>query len=178
MRGPDAPERHPPGPESIREQLGEPYRRYDAAAQRAHAELVAAVSRPHDLALAAEQRSDREWTLTVCVADHLGGLSVIAGLMTAHRIDIVSADVFTLTLDAPSECAAAPRRRRPVTPERLEGLALDIFTLRTLDPTAPDWEAFERELQAAVEMMAGAGLDTARAGDGPRSRDDAPRRAA
>ncbi len=114
MRGPDAPERHPPGPESIREQLGEPYRRYDAAAQRAHAELVAAVSRPHDLALAAEQRSDREWTLTVCVADHLGGLSVIAGLMTAHRIDIVSADVFTLTLDAPSEgAAAAGRRQRP-----------------------------------------------------------------
>ncbi len=169
MRGPDASERRPTRPATIREQLGAPYERYDAAAQRVHAELVSAVVHPHDLALAAERRGDGEWTLTVCMADHLGGLSVIAGLLTAHRIDIVNADVFTLELDAPPEpappAAAMRRRRGPrrAAPRRPERLALDSFELRTLEPAAPDWEGFERELRAAIELMATSGLETARA---------------
>jgi glutamate-ammonia-ligase adenylyltransferase len=104
------------------------------------------------------------------MADHVGGLSVIAGLLTAHQIDVTGAGVFTLTLDvsdgAPAPAASGRRTRRRRRPQRAPvpaRLMLGIFELRTLEPAAPDWDAFERDLQAAVSMMAGSGLDTVRA---------------
>ncbi|HID22601.1 MAG TPA: hypothetical protein EYP14_09395, partial [Planctomycetaceae bacterium] len=71
-------------------QLGEHYERLFAERDRqSHVELLARVQRPADLAMKAEPLGQDLWRVTVCCADQLGMLSLIAGMFTANEIDVV-----------------------------------------------------------------------------------------
>ncbi|MEE8421609.1 MAG: ACT domain-containing protein [Dehalococcoidia bacterium] len=178
MRDPPLPEPQSPDRDAIKAQieaqLGEPYRRHDVATRQSHLDLIAAIERPDQVALRIDRSGEAEWTVTVCLADHVGALSVIAGLLSAYRVDIADADIFTITLPGASadERPAHPTRRgrgRPPRrprrapaspPARPERLLLDIFHVRT--PAEAGWDAFEDELRTVVGELATEGLDVAR----------------
>src|SRR3972149_7625057 len=96
---------------SIQEQLGAAYERFDPEQRARHAALLQALHQPQDVALAADKLQDGTWTVTVCCSDYVGILSLIAGLFTAYRMDILSADIFTLHFPQPEAPRRAPRAR-------------------------------------------------------------------
>lgn len=162
-----------PDASSLRAQLGAAYDRYDAAAQRRHAEMVAEVRSPADVALRAEAPGERHWTVTVSTADRVGALSLMAGLFTVYRADIVSADIFTLNFEQPRDptppvglVRGRQRRRRrrrprgPVTPSRK---VLDIFEVRTVaGAEAAPWGAFRDDLAALLTTLDAGDAEAAR----------------
>lgn len=149
-------------PELLVAQFGSGYARYDAGERTHHIELIESIHRTQDVALDVTQRSDGSWVVTVCASDQVGALSIIAGLFTCYRLDVVSADVFTLRLRghrpeppmASNRRRPSPRLRRPetYTPSRR---ILDIFEVRSLDGgTAWLWEGFRADLSALVTLLA------------------------
>jgi glutamate-ammonia-ligase adenylyltransferase len=140
------------------------------AAQLATAELaLTAAEQERALALLASAAAGRfatdvapsadgGWRLLVCAPDRPGALSLIAGLLTATRLDITRADVLTVREPA----VPAPARRRPrqsrEAPRRRAWL-LDRFELRPLDALAPDtWARLDGAL-AEVSTRLDAGDD-------------------
>jgi hypothetical protein len=132
---------------AISSQLGEPYERFDAASRQRHVRLLARITGPAAIAVhveydpapdaaqsaspdAAGAGAGRRATVTVSSADTPGVLSLIAGLFAAHRINVRSADIFTLEVGGepgsespeatappraagrPALCARAARVRR------------------------------------------------------------------
>ena len=72
--------------------------------------------------------------LAVVAADRPGLLAILTGVIAAHRLDIVSADVYNTA----------------------DGFALDVFRVREVTGGAPSddtqaWTRFERDLQAVLE---------------------------
>src|SRR5439155_22176537 len=101
------------------------------------------------------------WTVTVCGADTLGALSVVAGLFTAWRFDILRGDVFTLPLPPPRPGhGRAGRRgvgfRRPAAgPRPPTRLLLDVFEVQALGGAGPPaWQQFREDLAALVRLPA------------------------
>ena len=133
-------------------------------------DLLAAVGPGGDMALhVAAAAGDNEWTVTVCTWDWLGALSILAGLLTTYRLDILSVDAFTLSYPRPQTQAPArgQRGRRTVRrsqkPARPQNKILDIFTV-----TAPDggreiaWESFRQDLSEMVGLLVDGLQDRAR----------------
>jgi [protein-PII] uridylyltransferase len=92
------------------------------------------VQRLGEQALAAEWHPTAHGTdLVVAAADHHGLFAELAGTLTAHRLDILSVDVYT----------------------RDDGVALDLFRVRAALDKGPvpaeRWEAIEAALRSAVE---------------------------
>ena len=134
--------------QALREQLGDRYDRYDESEQARHAALTHAIRRPADVALDAVERGERRWTVAICAADGIGALSIIAGLFTAYRLDILNADVFTVSRPAsapeprPERLGAArrwggPRRPPLAEPRAPTRVLLDIFDVRPLARSRP-----------------------------------------
>src|SRR5947209_19618689 len=63
--------------------------------------LAQSVRRPTDVALHVEAHGGGRWSVAVCTADSLGALSLVAGLFTAFRLDIVGAHIRTLHFPPP-----------------------------------------------------------------------------
>src|SRR2546427_578940 len=63
-----------------------------AADQERFAGLLTGIRTPRDVPLAYPETADRHWTVTICTADFLGALSLIVGLLTAYRLDVLKAD--------------------------------------------------------------------------------------
>jgi glutamate-ammonia-ligase adenylyltransferase len=151
--------------QALRDQLGDRYDRYDDAEQARHGALARSIRRPADVALEAVERGERRWTVTVSAADGIGALSIIAGLFTAYRLDILTADVFTVKLPTiaperrPERVGAArrwggPRRPPPVEPRAPARVLLDIFDVRALGEVGPDlWERFRADLASLVALI-------------------------
>lgn len=151
-------------------QLGAAYERFGEAERDLHVELLRLVRRPEDVAVWAESRGDGGWTVTVCTSDCVGALAAIAGLFPAYRIDIQSADVFTLRFPSrPDGAGARPGRRRYLghlqAPEQGSPTRriLDVFQVRALvDPGKDVWERFQRDLEGLVALLVAGHQDTAR----------------
>lgn len=147
--------------DALAAQLGDLYARFDAAARARHLELLQAIQRPEDVALHAEPRGDRRWTVTICTADCVGALAVIAGLFTAYRFDIFSADIFTVHLAVRRAAAHGPPRPwryaprgRSSAPYAPAQKTLDVFEVRALADTAPDvWQRFRADLAALMALL-------------------------
>ena len=75
-------------------------------------------------------------TLTISCADSPGRLAQITGVMTAHRIEVLGAQVYTLERGADAASTA--------------GSVLDIFSVRTPQRPRQVWPAFSRDLERAV----------------------------
>lgn len=97
-------------PAALRDQLGEPYGQFDAAAQQRHATMLAAVRHAGDVRLWAEPLGEDRWSVTIVAADAVGGLSTIAGLLTAARVNIRHGDVFTVRVPGELLPQTPPRR--------------------------------------------------------------------
>lgn len=150
----------------IAAQLGAAYERFGEAERSRHVEMLRAIQRQDDVAVHAEPRGDG-WSVTICAADGIGVLSTIAGLFTAYRCDIVSADVFTLSIPQVETAPTAPRARRrrpgPVPTGRPKRVALDVFEVRALDGADPAlWRRFSDELARLVSLLAQGRQDSAR----------------
>jgi [protein-PII] uridylyltransferase len=74
--------------------------------------------------------------LTVCCPDSPGLLATITGVMLAHGVEVLAAQVYTL--ETP-----------PGTDAEWSGLALDIFSVRTGEGVDP-WPGFLRQLEQAL----------------------------
>ncbi len=142
-------------------QFGSAYAPYDATERTRHVALLQTIKRAEDVAVDAVRKADDLWIVTVCAPDHVGALSVIAGLFSSHRLDIISADVFTLRLSA-AEAAHRPAwsRRRPPTHHRgVQPMAplhrlLDVFQIRPLgDITPATWDAFRDDLSSLMSLL-------------------------
>ncbi|MBI4202532.1 MAG: hypothetical protein HY532_05405 [Chloroflexi bacterium] len=166
-------------PEAIASQLGSAYQALPAPARAQHPAMLQTIQQPSDVALDAAPEGPRQWAVTVCAWDCIGALSLIAGLLAAHRINIRSVDVFTVHLpQQPSPPPARPRvsfqshgpgdgtfyrpapAPSPPAP-RARAKLLDLFHLHVLEALdAGFWENFRTELGRligqAVEGQAGA----------------------
>ena len=149
--------------ERIAAQLGAAYRALDPAERARHAELLARLAGPADVVLEASPASSAAadaratWIVTICAADGPGALSLIAGTLTAHGLDVVRGDLFMLrSADAPP--AATGRPAGP--PARL---LLDRFELRgTPDAEPAPWLAIEHDLAEVFARLAAGQGDAAR----------------
>src|SRR5262245_10955125 len=88
--------------------------------------LVQSIRQPADVALHVEPKDDNHFRVTVCTADSLGALSVVAGLFTAYRLDIGRGEICTLHLPNP----------RPGPPRIVRGEG-GGFRLRRTEPHPP-----------------------------------------
>lgn len=152
--------------ESVQAELGMAYDEFDAHDRAWHAELLARISWPEDVAVRAVRESHQQWTVTVATGDRVGILSLVAGLLAASRIDIQSGDAFTLHLA--KSLAGPPRksrvtRRAAQTSSRTTVKVLDVFNVRTAEwVEAAFWEAFRQQLAELVALAAAGNLDAAR----------------
>ncbi len=147
-------------------QLGERYASRSSEARAADLALLASIESPRHSAVAvrplAEDSSAVE--VTVCAADQLGALAVIAGGFAAHGLDIHAADLFTIS--APhSTSPARTIRGRPVRPApardaRPSRLLLDIFTVAVPDGVAPGAD-FQRDIEETLALVGAGDLDAA-----------------
>lgn len=145
----------------ISAQLGAAYDRFDAGQRLRHVEMLRSVRRPEDVVVDAARRPDGLWSVTVCSADRVGALSIIAGLFTAYRMNIVNADIFTLRLvqqgtrhgvgHLPVQGTGSSQQvGRARTVRRI----LDIFEVQPLETPGPDiWERFRADLQALFSLL-------------------------
>jgi glutamate-ammonia-ligase adenylyltransferase len=123
--------------------------------------LAESILQPTDVALHVEPKGGGRWTVAVCTADALGALSVVAGLFTAYRLDVLRGDILTLHLSPPAEPGHPFRRgrywlrrasARPLPPIRL---LLDVFEVRALGDAGPDvWQRFRDNLAALTHLLA------------------------
>ncbi|HVS34934.1 MAG TPA: putative nucleotidyltransferase substrate binding domain-containing protein [Gemmataceae bacterium] len=120
--------------------------------------LAQSVRQPADVALHVEPYGGGRWSVAVCTADSLGALSLVAGLFTAFRLDVVHAQIRTLHLPPPSE-GGRPRRgllrRPPAAPRPPTHLLFDVFEVRALGGAETDvWPRFREELAALARLPA------------------------
>ncbi len=148
----------------ISAQLGAAYERYDTPARELHARLLRAVDDPGSVAVEATPEGDDRWTLVVCAVDQVGALSIIAGLLAAHHLDIVEGDIFTLRWQAPPS-PSPPSRRRSARrgnrmssdhpPARVTRTILDVFRVRVPAGSGPPlWERFRADLGELFGLLA------------------------
>ncbi len=155
--------------DAVRAQLGSAYDRFDSLERSRHFDLLRSVYLPEDLAFDVENTGSGHWTVTVCADNVLGALSIIAGIFAAHRIEIVSADAFTLRFTE-SQTARRPvsrvggRPRGPLRASRKRSLILDIFEVRVSDDLITDgfWDRFRDGLAGAFTTLAEEGRDRGR----------------
>ncbi len=142
-------------------QLGDRYEKLFSRSERVlHVELLNSVRRPDELALHAEPLPSGLWQVTVCCADQLGMLSIIAGMFTANEIDVVSGDVFTVCEPVPHQPDKAWfARPMPVVNRKV----LDIFQVRAETGLERDWwDTFRQEFAELIQLAARGKLDEAR----------------
>ena len=91
--------------------------------------LLDAVKSTTDVEIEVRDIAEGEWQVGVCLADRVGTLSLVSGLLTAHGLDIVHADTFTVahSIGVPTLAASTPRRVR----QRADARALPRRRRRT-----------------------------------------------
>lgn len=151
--------------EVIQEQLGEWFSHLAVADRTHYAAMLDSIRKPTDVALDSVERGPNQWTITICSADFPGALSLIVGLLTAYRLDIPRADIFTLSFperrsERPARRPLPGRRPAAITPTAPARRLLDVFEVRALSDPAPDlWQTFQSDLSA---LLAAESRDDAR----------------
>ena len=141
-------------------------------------QLLDAVKSVSDVEIEVRQAASHEWQIGVCLADRVGTLSLVSGLLTAHGLDIVHADTFTVdhTVSTPTLAGSSPRRmrrradgqavrRRPRRTEfRQTSLpwAVMLFNVRSRSGQTPEWETLKSDLGRAGRQAATGQFDAAR----------------
>ena len=140
----------------LENQLSHAYPRLADAERARYAGLVDSIRKPGDVVVDAVPGGENQWTVTICSADFPGALSLIVGLLTAYRLDVLSADVQTLsfpeTVVDKSPLRPATRRRLPsAQPTAPARRLVDRFEVRSLTRPAPDlWQAFRADFVGLI----------------------------
>ena len=140
--------------------------------------LLDAVKSTTDVSIEVRDIVAGEWQVGVCLADRVGTLSLVSGLLTAHGLDIVHADTFTVahSIGVPTlvsstprrvrqraDARALPRRRRQTSyRQTLVQWAVMLLNVRARSERPPDWEAFASEAGKAGRQAATGKFDAAR----------------
>ena len=148
--------------------------------------LLKAVTAISDVEIEVRERAPGEWQVGVCLADRVGTLSLVSGLLIAYGLDIVHADTFTVvqSVSTPTPyrgtgqawAGPSPRRvrRRPdsqVLPRRRGQTsyrqtsapwAVMLFNVRSWSERKPDWKAFATDVERAGQQSATGEFDAAR----------------
>ena len=146
----------PPAADILDNQLGDAYPRLAAAERARYAVLVNSIQKPGDVAVDVMPGADDHWTVTVCSADFPGALSLIVGLLTAYRLDVLSADVRTLRFPEPGvektvRRSTSRRQIAPAEPRAPSRRLVDRFEVWALTQPAPElWQAFRTDLTAML----------------------------
>ena len=152
--------------DALRAQAGSVYARFSAEEQTQHLELLARVGDASAVAFGVRPATVPEaWTLVVCAADHLGALSLIAGALSAARLDIIAADLFTVRVPAAGRPRrpAAPGMRPPPPTMTTVGRLLDVFEVRPQQPwDETRWAALHAEIAALLALLAAGQAEEAR----------------
>ena len=141
-------------------------------------QLLDAVKSVSDVEVQVREIASHEWKLGVCLADRVGTLSLVSGLLTAHGLDIVHADTFTVvhTVSTPTFTGTSRRRmrrhadgqvvrRRPrKTHYRQTSTpwAVMLFDVRSRSGQPPEWDALKSDIERAGEQSATGKFDAAR----------------
>lgn len=138
-----------------------------------HERLLDQVQAAGDLAMEVIPQDDGLCAVTMCTSDLLGGLSIVSGLFAAYRMDIVTADLFSLDT-SPDNLTPRPARRvrrRRITFRRTKlqlaaapsRKALRIFQIRPpVGTTSDTWGRFENDLSDLVSQASTSGIEAAR----------------
>ncbi len=141
--------------------------------------LLDAVKSVSDVEVQVREISSHEWRVGVCLADRVGTLSLVSGLLTAHGLDIVQADTFTVdqAVSTPTSAVSSPRRmrrrpngqglprRRPRQPSHRQTslpCAVMLFNVQSRSGQAPNWETLKSDVQRAGQQSASGNFDAAR----------------
>ena len=123
------------------DRLGPAYDRFSPEERAEHVRLLDSVSGPGEVALSLRPAAGGRTEATVCATDHVGMLALLAGLFSAHRVDIADAHVFTVGGDG---------GRR----------ILDVFSVAAAHDD-PRWEGVRDELTTLVGLLAERGPEAA-----------------
>ena len=140
--------------------------------------LLDAVSSTSAVEVEVRDVSAGEWQVGVCLADRVGTLSLVSGLLTAHGLDIVHADTFTVvhSIDVPAPAASSPRRarrrsggrsqlrrrRQPSHRQTSTPWAVMLFSVRSRSDEPPNWEALRNDVERAGQQASAGEFDAAR----------------
>ena len=140
--------------------------------------LLDSVKSVSDVEVQVRQTASHEWQIGVCLADRVGTLSLVSGLLTAHGLDIVHADTFTVehTVSTPALAGTPPRRMR----RRADGQAVRrrprktlyrqtstpwavmLYEVRSRSGQTPGWDALKNDIERAGQLSATGNFDAAR----------------
>ena len=148
--------------------------------------LLDAVTYVSDVEVHVRDRAAGEWQVGVCLADRVGTLSLVSGLLTAHGLDIVHADTFTVvhTVSTLTRAGTSTRRTRrradgqmvrnrprrassslsrtPIRGQTSLPWAVMLFNVRSKSGESPDWGAFEKDVERTGRESATGKFDAAR----------------
>jgi glutamate-ammonia-ligase adenylyltransferase len=147
--------------DALLEQLGPSYALFPPEERALHVELLTRVARGDTHASHVSARGAGRCTLAVAARDTPGTLSMIAGSLTAARLDIEAAEIFTVQMA--TEVPRPPGQRRARAPVASRA-ALDIFQLHgDGGVTAETWDRWNDELTDLLRMLSADHPDEARA---------------
>ena len=141
-------------------------------------QLLDAVKSVSDVEVQVRETASCEWQLGVCLADRVGTLSLVSGLLTSHGLDIIQADTFTVvhTVSTPTFTGTSRRRlrrhangqavrRRPRSASYRQTptpWAVMLFDVRSRSGQPPDWDALKNDIARNGQQSASGNFDAAR----------------
>ena len=144
--------------------------RYPFPVIQTHIAMIQRLGPDNLVEMMTEQIADEEWFVTVVAFDYMAEMSIISGLFAAGGLSITDGDVYTYAARSSAGSAQdrspGHRRRRPrprslsspqvdITSPALLTLRkiVDIFHVRAVRGTVPDWEVFEQDLEQALHQL-------------------------
>ena len=135
-----------------------------------HADLARGVNEQTPAIVDARPLSQDTWRITVVGYDYPGELSIICGLFFVFGFNILDGNAFTYEPLSDTQTESRPkfnrfdstrnlpqRRKTLSTPEPdTRRKIVDVFTVKTILPTAPDnsiWESYTNDLHHLLRMM-------------------------
>ena len=124
--------------------------------------LLESQTSPSDVAIEVQEGAGGGWRVGVCLADRLGSLAAVSGVLTANGLEIVEADSLTVAqaTDTPSASAPFSRRSSPGARKRkaspslgqrpsrhIRAQAVIIFNVQSRSGRNPDWSALKKDLE-------------------------------
>ena len=156
--------------DSIRVQLGPVYEELAAEEWDEYRALLDQITSLDDVGLSWKRQVGGRWKIAITASDRPGVLSVIAGLMTAHRIEVVRGDLCSVRLSPsrqqPSTTRLARgrfRSPRPTGPVHVSRKILDIFEAEASHIKGDAfWAAFRDELAGLIKLVVRGQMEKAR----------------
>jgi glutamate-ammonia-ligase adenylyltransferase len=131
----------------------------------AHVAMAAQLTPSRPARLGVTAREAGRYDVAVVAFDYFAELSILCGLLAAHRLDIQSGHIHTFALAVRESAPARPRSgpRRPPPPSAFPSRKIvDVFRVVPRDGRPPDPAALERELLELLGLVTDGRTDEAR----------------